>query len=394
MVGIPTSAFAYPQGTTWQWQLTGNIDLTYDVDVYDIDLFDASTSEIAQLKNKGVSVICYFSAGSFEDWRPDAGDFPKSVKGNNNGWPGEKWLDISNLAVLQPIMEKRLDLCVEKGFDAVEPDNIDGFDNNSGFNLNANDQLVYNKMLAREAHERGLLIGLKNDAGQATQLEPFFDFVIMEECKKFSECGDYAAFTDNGKAGFMAEYSGKLNGICKEADKFGFSAIKKRLDLDDWVRFCEPITTTPPPDPDPIPDPDPDPIPDPDPTPASIIITSHSETVKGKKGVLTFKSDVQASVDGQPTGLQYTYIYGNGELILETIKKAELKINKAKSNIKNIAEIDESKNTINFDLSSFSFNDDDTVQIKLELIFENASAETQYSFTVYFDPEKPDIHGG
>jgi len=71
-----------------------------------------------------------------------------------------------------------------------------------------------------------------------------------------------------------------------------------------------------------------------------------------------------------------------------------LKINKAKSNIKNIAEIDESKNTINFDLSSFSFNDGDTVQITLELIYENASAETQYSFTVYFDPEKPDIHGG
>jgi len=125
-------------------------------------------------------------------------------------------------------------------------------------------------------------------------------------------------------------------------------------------------------------------------SPASIFITSHSETVKDRKGDLIFKSEVLASVDGQPTGVKYTYIYDNGELILEKIKKAELKINKARSDLKNIAEIDESKNTINFDLSSFSFNDGDAVQIKLELIYENASTGTPYSFTVYFDPEKPD----
>jgi len=54
--------------------------------------------------------------------RPDAGAFPDAVKGDSNGWSGERWLDIRRLDVLGPIMQRRLDLCKQKGFDAVEPD--------------------------------------------------------------------------------------------------------------------------------------------------------------------------------------------------------------------------------------------------------------------------------
>jgi len=91
--------------TTWQWQLQGEINKSYNVEVYDIDLFDTNTSVIDSLHQKGKKVICYFSAGSWEDWREDKDDFPSSVLGNDmDGWEGEKWLDISNEA-LHPIME-------------------------------------------------------------------------------------------------------------------------------------------------------------------------------------------------------------------------------------------------------------------------------------------------
>jgi hypothetical protein len=90
-------------GTTWQWQLTGTIDESYDVEMYDVDLFDVSASTVDSLQSQGKKVVCYFSAGSWEDWRPDAGDFPNSVKGNSNGWPGEKWLDIRDIAVTLPL---------------------------------------------------------------------------------------------------------------------------------------------------------------------------------------------------------------------------------------------------------------------------------------------------
>ena len=233
-----TGRWVPPPGTTWQWQLTGNIDQSFDVAVYDIDGFDASASEVASLHASGRKVICYISAGSWEDWRPDAGDFPASVKGNNNGWPGEKWLDIRNLAVLGPIMEARLDMCVNKGFDAVEPDNIDGYTNNTGFPLSAAHQRTYNRFLADAAHARGLSIGLKNDIDQVVALEPWFDFAINEQCFQYNECDTLLPFIDANKAVFEVEYNGALDSFCPDANAMGFSSMKKRLDLDAWMNPC------------------------------------------------------------------------------------------------------------------------------------------------------------
>ena len=225
-------------GTTWQWQLTGNVDLSVDAQMYDIDLYDNSASVVNQLHQQGRVAVCYFSAGSWEDWRPDAGAFPAEVKGKSNGWPGEKWLDIRRLDILGPIMEARLDLCVQKGFDGIEPDNIDGYTNNTGFPLSAADQLAYNKFLANAAHARGLSIGLKNDVDQARALEPWFDFAINEECATYNECGTLSPFIAAGKAVFHVEYSGTLNGFCPTTTALGFSSMKKRLDLDAWRQPC------------------------------------------------------------------------------------------------------------------------------------------------------------
>ena len=145
----PATVWKPRPGTSWQWQLTGTIDTSFDVDMYDIDLFDSSASLIEQLHNDGRIVICYFSAGSWEDWRPDADNYPPSVKGKAlEGWPDEKWLDIRNIDVLGPLIDARLDMAVSKGCDGVEPDNVDAYTNDSGFPLTANDQLQFNRWLA------------------------------------------------------------------------------------------------------------------------------------------------------------------------------------------------------------------------------------------------------
>ncbi len=54
------------------WQLLVNlpntaINTSYNVDLYDIDLFDVSEGDIAAIKASGKKVICYFSAGSYEN---------------------------------------------------------------------------------------------------------------------------------------------------------------------------------------------------------------------------------------------------------------------------------------------------------------------------------------
>jgi len=163
-------------GTNWQWQLSGPVDGGFDVVMYDIDLFDTPAATMAALRSAGRVVICYFSAGSHEDWRPDAARFPAEATGNRlEGWHGERWLDIRVDAV-RALMVARLDLAVEKGCDGVEPDNVDGYANDSGFSLTPDDQLDFNRFLAAVAHARGLSVGSQErqrtdpDAGRRLRL--------------------------------------------------------------------------------------------------------------------------------------------------------------------------------------------------------------------------------
>ena len=130
------------------------------------------------------------------------------MQGATNGWPGEKWLDIRQLKVLEPIMINRMRMCVSKHFDALEPDNIDGYTNNTGFPLTAQDQLTFNTWIANTAHSLGLSVGLKNDNDQTAQLAPSFDWALDEQCNQYSECDTENAFTHANKAVFNAEYQG------------------------------------------------------------------------------------------------------------------------------------------------------------------------------------------
>jgi hypothetical protein len=217
--------------------LTGQVDTTYDVQMYDVDLFETPQETIDVLHGDGRIVICYFSAGSFENFRPDKASFPKAVKGKRlDGWPGERWLDIRNLGVLGPIMEARLDLAVNKGCDGVEPDNIDGYTNRTGFPLTGADQLAYNVWLSAEAHERGLSIGLKNDLEQIPDLVDDFDWILNEQCYQYNECDTLLPFIAAGKAVFGVEYreeGGDPRKYCKLAAAAGYSWLVKTYDLGD-----------------------------------------------------------------------------------------------------------------------------------------------------------------
>jgi len=226
-------------GTRWQWQLTGEIDTSFDVQMYDIDLFDTPQSVIDQLHTHERIVICYFSAGSWEEWRPDAVDFPPEVIGNPlDNWPGENWLDIRQLDVLGPIMAARLDLAVQKGCDGVEPDNVDGYTNDTGFPLTAQDQLTYNIWLAEQAHARELSIGLKNDLEQIGDLLPHFDWALNEECFTYDECDLLTPFVQANKAVFGVEYELESDQFCPQANALNFDFLKKNWDLDAWRESC------------------------------------------------------------------------------------------------------------------------------------------------------------
>ncbi len=221
--------------TTWQWQLSGTLNASYDVDLYDIDLFETQGNTLNALHDEGRRVICYFSAGSYEVGRPDVGDFPSAVLGETlDGWPDERWLDIRSDEVIA-IMEARLDLATQKGCDGVEPDNVDGYANDSGFPLTADDQLAFNRRLANEAHDRGLSVGLKNDGDQTGALVRYFDFSLNEQCHEFEECDLYDVFVSEGKPVFNAEYDSEPD-LCADTLDRDFRTLILPLDLDDSSR--------------------------------------------------------------------------------------------------------------------------------------------------------------
>ncbi len=235
----PVTVWKPSPGTSWQWQLTGTINTSFDVDMYDIDLFESSQSLIDQLHNDGRIVICYFSAGSWENWRPDAGQYPESLKGKVlEGWPDEKWLDIRQLDVLGPLIETRLDMAVNKGCDGVEPDNVDAYTNDSGFPLTAADQITFNTWLSGQAHSRNLSVGLKNDIDQVTSLVDDFDWALNEQCFQYNECDTLVPFVQAGKAVFGVEYDLQISEFCPEANAMNFDWLKKNLDLDAPRQSC------------------------------------------------------------------------------------------------------------------------------------------------------------
>jgi len=229
---------------TWQWQLKEEVVNTdYNASIYDIDLFNSSIELITSLKEKGKKVMCSFSAGSYEDWRDDIDKFhPEEIGNIMVGWHDEKWLDIRSENV-KKIMKARIDLAVEKGCNGLETDNMNGYlsENNTSFNFTAEDQLDYNRFLAKYAHEKGLFIALKNDLNQIEILVDDFDLSINEECFQYDKCELLHPFIANNKPVFNAEYIYKTederNQLCSESKILGFYTLVLPLALDDTFRF-------------------------------------------------------------------------------------------------------------------------------------------------------------
>lgn len=244
------------QPPKWDWQLAVPVKENPDatIKIYDIDMFENENSGAVQMLHaKGYKVICYLDVGSWENWRDDAADFPKSILGTTySGFPDERWLDIRDVnpqksktgTKLANILQKRFDRAEAMGCNALEPDNIDGYDRtaheSSGFPLTYEDQIYFNLWVAHEAHTRGMLVALKNDINQAhdERIYNAFDFVVSEQCVQYNECGFFSDFLRLNKPVFEAEYKLTLAQFCPKAKALRISAIKKRPALNSVRSDC------------------------------------------------------------------------------------------------------------------------------------------------------------
>ena len=203
----------------------------------DIDMEDSQPSLFDSFAKNGKNAICYINVGAYEEWRSDAKDFDSSILlGNRNGWAGERWLDIRQIDKIRPLMMARLDRAKAKGCKAIHADNVDAFENDTGTKLSYKEQLNYNLMLAEITHQRGMLIGLKNDITQIPDLVDAYDFAISEECYEFGECEIFSEFAKRNKPVYIMEYKrGVFDKARDDATSKGYYLILKKLNLGAFV---------------------------------------------------------------------------------------------------------------------------------------------------------------
>jgi uncharacterized protein (UPF0147 family) len=246
---------------TWDW-IIGIGDLPSPppaVEFLGLDGFDTPGRYVRRAAGRGIRTWCYLSVGTIENWRPDRKAFEalneKELKAGRKPfigkrypeWEGERWLDVRRYKVFLPLMVDRLAMCRDKGFEFVEFDNLDAYENRTGFPIRKSDTIRYAKALAAEARRLGLKPMQKNVPELAKTLEPDFDALLFEDCALYRFCGDAKPFVAAGKPVFDADYpeAWKDEGkrfdqadACRQAEKAGMSMIFKRLDLDGWVRRC------------------------------------------------------------------------------------------------------------------------------------------------------------
>jgi hypothetical protein len=161
--------------------------------------------------------VCYIEVGAAETYRSDYAQFPAKTLGNvMPGYAAERYVDVRDPRVLA-IIEARITMCANKGFDAIETDIDESYASNTGFPLTRADEESYMTTLARFMHAADMSWFIKNpdDTGDsyAVDLQPMADAVLTEQCNQYSSCDLLASYTGH-KAVFNAEYSLSTSSFC------------------------------------------------------------------------------------------------------------------------------------------------------------------------------------
>jgi hypothetical protein len=231
-VAAPSAQAGWRPGPerTFDLQLTQPLNLARPAEVIALDLFATSSERVGQLHARKTAVLCHVAAGVWENWRPDARDFPPAALGRSpTGWRGQRWLDVRHLG-LRPVLEKRLDLCRARGFDGVLLAGLDGHAHGTGFDLKPAQQLAFARWLAEAAHARGLAAGMVNNLGQAAELAGAFDLLVADRCVAAGDCAGVRPFVKAGKPVYLVAYTNqarRMDAHCALAAAVGAPLIFK-----------------------------------------------------------------------------------------------------------------------------------------------------------------------
>ena len=170
----------------------------------------------------GDYAICYLNAfqtqpGELAWWRRKHPDLLLRHRGrlvSDPHWPGEVLLDIRTdarrralVAIFAPILRT----CAEKGFDAVEPDNVDSWVRSRG-RISQRDALAFSRGIVRVAHSSGLAVAQKNAAALLRRRASVgWDFAVVEECHVYRECRRFLRAYDDAVVEIEYDDAGGLS---------------------------------------------------------------------------------------------------------------------------------------------------------------------------------------
>lgn len=242
-----------PTGTvTWEWILQNPPATPPQVTYYDIDGFDVSAAYVAAAKARGDKVICYLSIGTAENFRPDYAQFAAIAGVLGNSYPGfsdERFLNVRNYTAFISIMDARLRMCRDKGFDYVEFDNMDTFGESAGvlgFSITQADMVAYVTELVNRTRGYGMQALQKNTPTLAATLQPIFGGIVMEGCVRENFCNSASVYVNAGKPALNAEYPSEYSppssfnqaNVCAASATARVTTIITVVDLDRASTRC------------------------------------------------------------------------------------------------------------------------------------------------------------
>ena len=159
-------------GMDWQWQLSCDTaktctNLDVKVPFYVIDAVGILLPRWPRFTSGGSMRTATWILARGRKRAPTRPNSPRAFWSKRYvGWPHERWLDIRQLGILAPIMIARMQVCVEKGFDGVEFDNVQDWDNPTGIAITQGGSAYYTAWMANQAHTMGLSASLGERADE------------------------------------------------------------------------------------------------------------------------------------------------------------------------------------------------------------------------------------
>lgn len=233
-----TAATSYPggppAGVVVDYQLAGGYPAP--------DGVGGVVRDVTDVPEPGLWSACYVNGfqtqpGDRDTWLTEHADLVLRDEAGepvaDEGWPDELLLDTTTAehrAAIADVLGAQVRACAERGFAAVELDNLDSW-TRSGGRLDEDGAVDLAARLVAVAHDAGLAAGQKNTPRLATRGrdEAGFDFAVAEECAQYDEC---AAYTDvYGAAVLDIEYTDDgFAAACADADRPP-STIRRDRDL-------------------------------------------------------------------------------------------------------------------------------------------------------------------